>query len=87
VTRQHPDEPFVGWERLRAEDQPVRDLQRRIQDLEEENAIFKKLWARRHQRSEVNFRVIHDHRFACSVRTSYETGPEKSELGFAGNHP
>lgn len=43
VTRQHPDEPFVGWERLRAEDQPVRDLQRRIQDLEEENAILKKL--------------------------------------------
>jgi transposase len=41
-TRPHPDEPFVGRGRLRAEDQQLRDVQRRIRDLEEENAIGKK---------------------------------------------
>ena len=41
-TRQHPAEPFVGRGRLRAEDQHVRDLERQIRDLQEENAILKK---------------------------------------------
>jgi transposase len=35
-------EPFVGSGHLKAEDQALRDLQRRIRDLEEENAILKK---------------------------------------------
>ncbi len=39
ATRQHPDEPCVGRGRLRAEDPAVRDLERRIRDLEEEHAI------------------------------------------------
>lgn len=37
-----PAEPFVGRGRLRAEDQQLRDLQRRIHDLAEEHAILKK---------------------------------------------
>ena len=37
-----PVEPFVGSGHLKAEDQALRDLQRRIRDLEEENAILKK---------------------------------------------
>ncbi|AUW93067.1 transposase [Sulfobacillus thermotolerans] len=37
-----PVEPFVGRGHLKAEDQALRDLQRRIRDLEEENAILKK---------------------------------------------
>ncbi|AEJ40351.1 transposase IS3/IS911 family protein [Sulfobacillus acidophilus TPY] len=37
-----PVEPFVGSGHLTAEDQALRDLQRRIRDLEEENAIRKK---------------------------------------------
>lgn len=40
--RKHPDRPFVGSGNLRAEDQAARELQRRIRDLEEENAILKK---------------------------------------------
>ncbi len=38
----HPVESFVGSGRLKAEDQGLRDWQRRIRDLEEENAILKK---------------------------------------------
>ncbi|WP_101494378.1 transposase [Sulfobacillus thermosulfidooxidans] len=34
-----PVEPFVGRGHLKAEDQALRDLPRRIRDLEEENAI------------------------------------------------
>ncbi|SMC06855.1 transposase [Sulfobacillus thermosulfidooxidans DSM 9293] len=37
-----PVEPFVGRGHLKAEDQALHDLQRRIRDLEEENAILKK---------------------------------------------
>lgn len=40
--REHPDKPFVGSGRLRPDDQVTRELQRRIRDLEEENAILKK---------------------------------------------
>lgn len=40
--RNHPAEPFVGSGRLRPDDQAMRDLQRRLRDLEEENAILKK---------------------------------------------
>jgi transposase len=39
---QHPEEPFVGSGRLRAAEQAARDLERRIRDLEEENAIRNK---------------------------------------------
>jgi transposase len=35
-------QPFVGSGRSRAEDQAARDLQQRIRDFEEENAILKK---------------------------------------------
>ena len=34
-----PVEPFVGSGHLKAEDQALRDLQRRIRDLEEDKAI------------------------------------------------
>ncbi|MDA8206586.1 MAG: transposase [Thermaerobacter sp.] len=40
--REHPEAPYVGSGRLREADQATRDLQRRIRDLEEENAILKK---------------------------------------------
>lgn len=40
--REHPDRPFVGSGKLRDADQERRDLQRRVRDLEEENAILKK---------------------------------------------
>jgi transposase len=40
--RQHPAEPFVGSGRLRAEDQRMRELERTVRDLQEENAILKK---------------------------------------------
>ena len=42
AARQHPAEPFVGSGHLRSEDQQLRDLQRQVQDLREENAILKK---------------------------------------------
>jgi len=42
AARQHPGEPFVGRGRLRAEDQQLRDLQRQVRNLQEENAILKK---------------------------------------------
>ncbi len=42
VARQHPAEPFVGSGHLRADDQRLRDLERQIRDLQEENAILKK---------------------------------------------
>lgn len=41
AARQHPAEPFVGSGHLRSEDQQLRDLQRQVQDLREENAILK----------------------------------------------
>ncbi|WP_274532452.1 IS3 family transposase [Sulfobacillus thermosulfidooxidans] len=62
-----PVEPFVGRGHLKAEDQALRDLQRRIRDLEEENAIPKKSDAHLHQRSEVIFPFIHEHRFTFSI--------------------
>ncbi|POB09414.1 transposase [Sulfobacillus sp. hq2] len=37
-----PVEPFVGSGHRKAEDQALRDLQRRIRDLEEDKAILKK---------------------------------------------
>jgi transposase len=40
--RHHPDRPIVGSGKLRPADQEVHDLQRRIRDWEEENAILKK---------------------------------------------
>ncbi|NMP22059.1 transposase [Sulfobacillus harzensis] len=40
--REHPWEPHVGSGHLREADQAARELQRRIRDLEEENAILKK---------------------------------------------
>ena len=42
AARQHPGEPFVGRGRLRAEDHPLRDLQRQGRNLQEENAIVTK---------------------------------------------
>ena len=42
ATRQHPTEPFVGHGHLRGEDQRLRDLERAVHGLEEENAILKK---------------------------------------------
>jgi transposase len=40
--RKFPDEPFVGSGNLRSQDQTQKELEQRIQDLEEENAILKK---------------------------------------------
>ena len=40
--RQFKDEAFVGSGHLRPEDQAQKDLEKRIKDLEEENAILKK---------------------------------------------
>jgi len=40
--REHPERPFVGSGKLRVADQEARECQRRIRDLEEENAILKK---------------------------------------------
>lgn len=40
--RQFPNEPFVGSGNLREQDQLLKDQERRIKDLEEENAILKK---------------------------------------------
>ena len=40
--REHPERPFVGSGKLRAADQEAREFQRRIRDLEEENALLKK---------------------------------------------
>jgi transposase len=42
ATCQHPDEPFVGHGHLRADEQRLRDLERAVRDLTEENAILKK---------------------------------------------
>ena len=42
ASRQHPAEPFVGHGHLRGEDQRLRDLERAVHDLAEEDAILKK---------------------------------------------
>ena len=42
ATQQDPQRPFVGSGQLRPEDQAARELQKRLRDLEEENAILKK---------------------------------------------
>ena len=42
ASRQHPAEPFVGHGHLGGEDQRLRDLERAVHDLAEENAILKK---------------------------------------------
>lgn len=40
--RKNKDEPFVGSGNLHSDDKHIRDLERRIKDLEEENEILKK---------------------------------------------
>ena len=40
--KENPSEPFVGSGNLHKEDQDLRDLKKRIRDLEEENEILKK---------------------------------------------
>ncbi len=40
--KQDPDTAFVGSGYLKPEDKALRDMQRKIKDLEEENAILKK---------------------------------------------
>ncbi len=42
ATHQDPAQPFTGSGQLRPADQAARDLQKRLRDLEEENAILKK---------------------------------------------
>ena len=42
ATQQDPHQPFIGSGQLRPEDRAARDLQKRLRDLEEENAILKK---------------------------------------------
>ena len=42
ATRRDPHQLFIGSGQLRPEDQAARDLQKRLRDLEEENAILKK---------------------------------------------
>lgn len=42
AAKEDPEQPFVGSGHLKAGDQAMRDLQRRVRDLEEENAILKK---------------------------------------------
>ena len=43
--KKHQNEAFVGSGNLRSEDAELRDLKRKIFDLEEENAILKKAMA------------------------------------------
>ena len=38
-------EPFVGSGNLRTEDKAMRNLEKQLRDLKEENEILKKLWA------------------------------------------
>lgn len=40
--KENQAEPFVGSGNLRSDDQAVRDMEKRLRDLEEENAILKK---------------------------------------------
>ena len=40
--KENQDEPFVGSGNLRTEARDIRELEKRIRDLEEENAILKK---------------------------------------------
>jgi transposase len=40
--KQDPETAFVGSGNLKPEDKALRDMQRKIKDLEEENAILKK---------------------------------------------
>ena len=40
--KEDQEEPFVGSGKLRSSDQAVRDMEKRLRDLEEENAILKK---------------------------------------------
>jgi transposase-like protein len=42
TARRHPAEPFIGSGHLRADDQRLRDRERQVRDLQEENAILKK---------------------------------------------
>ena len=42
ATQEQPDRPFIGSGQLRPEDQAARELQKRLRDLEEENAILKR---------------------------------------------
>ncbi|WP_273545658.1 IS3 family transposase [Paenibacillus caui] len=58
---------FPGSGQLKADDKAVRDLQKRIRDLEEENDILKKGDALLRQRPALIYAFIHDHRFKCRV--------------------
>ena len=39
---ENQEEPFVGSGNLRRDDKAMRDMEKRLRDLEEENAILKK---------------------------------------------
>lgn len=43
--KKDPVNSFVGSGNLKPEDAAMRELNKRIKDLEEENAILKRLWA------------------------------------------
>ncbi|MCY0878413.1 MAG: hypothetical protein OWU84_05705 [Firmicutes bacterium] len=74
VLDKHPEQPFVGSGRLRPAEHAARDLERRIRDLEEENAILKSDAPRR-QRPEVKFAFIHEHRSIFRITTRCQVLP------------
>jgi len=80
---------------MKPDDQAMRDLQKHIRDLEEENASLKKSDAHLHQRPEVKYQFIHDNRFEFPVqkmcrllkvaRSGYYTWLKRPESERAGH--
>ncbi|MCL6625068.1 MAG: IS3 family transposase [Alicyclobacillus shizuokensis] len=66
--KENPEHPFVGSGHLRPEDQRIRDMERELRELREENAIFKKSHSVLCERPEVKYRFIHEHRFEFRVQ-------------------
>ncbi|WP_428840130.1 IS3 family transposase [Bacillus tropicus] len=66
--KKYKQEPKVIQQRtFRSEDKKTNEMERRIRDLEEENAILKKGDALLRERPSVKFKFIHRHRFTYRV--------------------
>ncbi|WP_269078036.1 IS3 family transposase [Alicyclobacillus acidoterrestris] len=66
--KEDPSTPFVGSGNLKAEAKALRDLEREIRELREENANLKKSDAHLHQRPEVRYQFIHRYRSKFPVQ-------------------